>query len=155
MVEVLVSLLLMTLGLLGIGGLLLSGVNNTTGFDLASRASQSASEIMDAMRANSNNASAYITEYGTKPSTLTATSPASADRKQWLEAINRLPGGDGQIKYADETSACAVALASICEYEVTVRFSNCIGSLSKAEFDNCVAASNNNEKRPVTFRFRI
>lgn len=146
MVEVLVSLLLMTISLLGISGLMLSGVNNSTGFDLASRASQSGSEIMDAMRANSTNAAAYVTAYGTDAATLTGTAPADADRKQWLETVKRLPGGDGKIE-AD--------LASPGSYLVSIRFANCLGSLSTTELTNCKTTSSNNEKRTISFRFRI
>lgn len=146
MVEVLVSILLMTIGLLGISGLMMSGVNNSTGFDLASRASQSANEIMDAMRANSTNAAAYVTAYGTDPATLTGTTPANTDRKQWLEAVQRLPGGDGQI--------VAVPLAT-SEYEVSIRFANCLGSLSAIELANCQNVASNSEKRTISFRFRI
>lgn len=146
MVEVLVSLLLMTIGLLGISGLMLSGVNNSTGMDLASRASQSANQIMDAMRANSSNAAAYVTAYGTNSSTLTGTTPANNDRKQWLETIQRLPGGDGKIE-ADALSPG--------QYLVSIRFSNCVGSLSTAEMAQCTTISSDGEKRTISFRFRI
>lgn len=146
MVEVLVSLLLMTIGLLGISGLMLAGVNNSTGFDLASRASQSANEIMDAMRANSANAAGYVTAYGTAPATLTGTAPADADRRQWLQAVQRLPGGDGQIE---------TFVATPNEYLVSIRFANCLGTLSPTELANCLAVASNNEKRTISFRFRI
>lgn len=146
LVEVLVSLLLMTIGLLGISGLMLSGVNNSTGFDLASRASQSATQIMDAMRANSTNAADYVTAYGTDPATLTNTTPAENDRKGWLEAVKRLPGGDGQI-LGDA--------AAPGEYVVTIRYSNCLGSLSGNEKSACTSPTANSEKRTISFRFRI
>jgi type IV pilus assembly protein PilV len=146
MVEVLVSLLLMTISLLGISGLMLSGVNNSTGFDLASRASQSANEIMDAMRANSTNAAAYVTAYGTNAATLTGTTPADADRKQWLETVKRLPGGDGKIE--ENTPSPGV-------YQVSIRFANCLGSLSTTELTNCTTTSSDNEKRVIFFQFRI
>lgn len=146
MIEVLISILLMTIGLLGISGLIMSGINNTTGFDIASRASQSANEIMDAMRANSNNATAYITAYGTDPSTLTGTTPQDTDRKRWIQEINKLPGGDGKIE--------AVA-ANPGEFLITVRFANCLGTLSATERSNCIASTSNNEKRVIEFRFKI
>lgn len=146
MVEVLVSLLLMTIGLLGISGLMLSGVNNSTGSDIASKASQSASEIMDAMRANSSNADAYLTVWGTNPATLSSLSPADTDRKQWLTSVNRLPGGDGKIE---------AVLSSPGQYQVSIRFANCIGSLSGVEALNCKNVSSNNEKRTISFLFRI
>lgn len=146
MVEVLVSILLMTIGLLGVSGLMLSGVNNSTGFDLASRASQSANEIMDAMRANSVNAGSYVTAYGTNPASLTGTTTAETDRKQWLESIQRLPGGDGKIE---------IDAAFPGEYLVSIRFANCLGSLSSAELANCQTVASDGEKRTISFRFRI
>ena len=150
MVEVLISILVMTFGLLGISGLMMKGVDNSTGSDLASHASQSASEIMDAMRANSkvNTAtnSTYLTTYNTPTSTLTGTLPENTDRLQWLQAIRRLPGGDGKI----ERDAAVVN-----GYIVTVRFANCIGTLSQTEKDKCVAAFNNGEKREIAFKFKI
>jgi type IV pilus assembly protein PilV len=146
MIEVLVSLLLMTIGLLGISGLIMNGINNTTGFDIASRASQSANEIMDAMRANSSNATSYVTAYGTDPTTLTATTPQDTDRKRWLLELKKLPGGDGKIE--------AIA-ANPGEFLITVRFSNCLGTLSATERSNCIASTNNNEKRQIEYRFKI
>lgn len=146
LVEVLVSLLLMTIGLLGISGLMLSGVNNSTGSDLASRANQSANQIMDAMRANSTNAGAYVTAYGTDPTTLTGTAPAVSDRRQWLQMVRRLPGGDGRIE-ADA--------AVLGQYVITVRYSNCLGSLSTVEQSACASPAADSDKREISFRFRI
>lgn len=155
MIETLISLLLMTIGLLGVGALMMSGVNNAAGADLSSRASQAANEIMDAMRANAANAKDYITPYGTAPSSLTGTAPANADRAQWLTNVQRLPGGDGRIAYADAAAACATAAQSACDYIVSIRFANCLGTLSADELAKCTAVSSNNEKRTISFRFRI
>ena len=150
MVEVLISLLLMTIGLLGISGLMLSGVNNATGMDLSSRAAQSANQIMDAMRANSTNASNYVTAYGTDPATLAGTAPQNADRKMWLEAVRRLPGGDGRIE---------TVVGAAGQYLVSIRFSNCLGTLSAgsstSESEICASPSNNSDKRTISFIFRI
>jgi type IV pilus assembly protein PilV len=146
MVEVLVSLLLMTIGMLGVSGLMMAGVNNTTGFDLSSRASQAANEIMDAMRANSSNTASYVTAYGTAPSSLTGTTPQDTDRKRWLEEVKKLPGGDGKIE---------AVIANPGEYLVVVRFANCMGTLSDTEKSRCLSATNDNEKREIQFRFKI
>jgi type IV pilus assembly protein PilV len=155
MIETLVSILLMTIGLLGVGGLMMAGVNNASGFDLSSRASQAANEIMDAMRANATNAKDYITAYGTVPSSLTGTTPAAADRAQWLTNVQRLPGGDGRISYADPSAACATGGLSACDYIVSIRFANCLGTLSAAELAACTTVASDNEKRTISFRFRI
>lgn len=129
---------------------MLSGVNNATGMDLSSRAAQSANQIMDAMRANTTNASSYVTAYGTDPATLTGTSPQNADRKLWLEAVKRLPGGDGKIE-------AVVGVAG--QYLVSIRFSNCLGTLSAgastSEAAACTSPSNNSDKRTISFIFRI
>ena len=144
LIEVLISIVVMTFGLLGISGLMMSGVNNSTGSDLASRANQSASEIMDAMRANRGNAASYVISYGTASSTLTGTTTADKDRKQWLEALERLPAGAGEIK--------ATAVANT--YTVEIKFANCIGSLNKTEMDNCIA-NNADSRRKIKFTFQV
>ena len=144
LIEVLISIIVMTFGLLGISGLMMSGVNNSTGSDLASRASQSASEIMDAMRANRENAANYKTVLGTKAANITGTTVADNDRKAWLLALERLPGGAGEIDTVAGTSNT---------YKVIVRFANCIGTLSKDEKDKCVAGTG--EKREIPFTFQI
>lgn len=142
LIEVLISIIVMTFGLLGISGLMMAGVNNSTGSDLSSRANQSATEIMDAMRANRGNALNYVTDFGTAPSTITGTSLADTDRKQWLETLALLPGGSGEIKFISGNT-----------FSVTIRFSNCIGTLNKDEKAACVAGTG--EKRKIPFRFQI
>jgi type IV pilus assembly protein PilV len=146
MIEVLVALLVMTIGLLGVAGLMLSGVSNATGFDLSSRATQSANEIMDAMRSNPAQAASYVTAYGTNPTSLSASTVAGADRKQWLESVQRLPGGDGKIE--------AVA-GSPGQYQISIRFSNCLGTLSATETANCTTVSSNSDKRTISFLIKI
>jgi type IV pilus assembly protein PilV len=144
LIEVLISIVVMTFGLLGISGLMMSGVNNSTGSDLSSRANQSANEIMDAMRANRGNAASYVTDYGTTESSITGTTTADLDRKQWIAALARLPAGTGEIK--------ATTVANT--YTVKVRFANCLGSLNKDERDACIdnAATS---RRTIEFTFQI
>jgi type IV pilus assembly protein PilV len=155
MIEVLISILVMSFGLLGIGGLMMSGVNNSTGSDLASRATQSASEIMDAMRANSalNTAtnSKYILGYGTSLTSLSGTAPENVDRLQWLTTLRRdLPGGDGKIERDPDVNVTN-------GYIVTIQFVNCIGTLNATEKTACVNASNSNTThiRQIPFKFKI
>lgn len=143
LIEVLISIIVMTFGLLGISGLMMAGVNNSTGSDLASRANQAASEIMDAMRANRGNAVNYVTDFETDPASITGTSPADTDRKQWLQTLALLPGGSGEIK----------AGLAANTYTVKVRFANCIGTLSALEAKACVDGTG--EKRTILFIFQI
>lgn len=144
LIEILISIVVMTFGLLGISGLMVAGVNNSTGSDLASRANQSAIEIMDAMRANRGNAANYVIAYTTLTSTLTGTTPQDVDRKQWREIIERLPGGGGAIE---------VVAGSTNTYKVLVRFSNCLGTLSADEKTKC--ASSTAGSREIEYTFQI
>ena len=144
LIEVLISILVMTFGLLGISGLMLKGVDNATGTDLASRANQSANEIMDAMRANAANKSLYVTNMGVKASDITVTTIADADRKQWLTAVALLPGGQGSI-LTDTTVSPNITT-------VTIQFNNCIGTLTTAEFESCKTVAT---KRELVFKFSV
>ena len=144
LIEVLISILVMTFGLLGISGLMLKGVDNATGTDLASRANQSANEIMDAMRANAANKSLYLTNMGLQASDITGTDPSDLDRKQWLTALARLPGGQGKIEIDTSVSPNITT--------VTIQFNNCIGTLTQAEFDSC---KNVATKRVLVFKFSV
>lgn len=145
MIEVLVTIVIMAFGLLGVSGLMLSGVNNATAMDLSSRATQSANEIMDAMRANAPNAASYVTAYSATPSdtSLTGTEIYKADIKQWLTALARLPGGDGSI-LQDATPVDG-------EYIIKVRFTNCLGTLTATNKTNC-SANNDANLTELTFR---
>jgi type IV pilus assembly protein PilV len=144
LIEVLISIVVMTFGLLGISGLMMSGVNNSTGSDLSSRANQAANEIMDAMRANRGNAVGYVTDFGTAETSITGTTTADLDRKQWLAALARLPAGTGEIK--------ATTVANT--YTVKVKFANCLGSLNKDEKDACIANATSS-RRVIEFTFQV
>lgn len=143
LIEVLIAIVVMTFGLLGISGLMMVGVNNSTGSDLASRANQSASEIMDAMRANRGNAASYVIDFTTAASS-SPTTTAQNDIKQWRDGLAILPGGTGKIE----------VITGVNTYRVTVRFTNCIGSLSAAEIDDC-KTSPTASKRDITFDFKV
>jgi type IV pilus assembly protein PilV len=144
LIEVLISIIVMTFGLLGISGLMMSGVNNSTGSDLASRANQSASEIMDAMRANRGNAASYVIDYTTATSTLTGTTTVDLDRKQWRDAVERLPAGASAITSTGTANT----------YDVKIKFANCLGTLNETEMTQCKNNSTNS-RREIIFRFQV
>lgn len=146
LIEVLVSVVIMTLGLVGASMTLMNTVNNASNTEISERATQLAYEMMDAMRANRINASSYVTAYGTTPPSSTAT-VANMDLKSWLTTLQQLPGGDGKIEKPSTTSD---------EYLVTVRYTNCLGSLSSTELSNCKDTANtNSRKRELAFRFNV
>jgi type IV pilus assembly protein PilV len=134
MIEVLIAIIVMTFGLLGISGLMVRGINNSTGTDLTSRATQSAIDMMDTLRANRTQALAPVSPYVTigyvTANSITGSTIPDLEKKQWLTSLNVLPGAGGQIKRNGTI------------YEISVRFSNCIGTLIEADKQKCVDASN-------------
>jgi type IV pilus assembly protein PilV len=134
MIEVLIAIIVMTFGLLGISGLMVKGINNSTGTDFTSRATQSAMDMMDAMRANRTAAlaepSPYITINYVTAADITGTTIADLDKKQWLTNLATLPGNGGRIERNGTI------------YTITVRFSNCIGTLNAADTQTCVNGTN-------------
>lgn len=103
LVEVLVSLLILSLGLLGLAALQSNGMKATHSAYLRTQATQYAHDILDRMRANREAARAG--EYNL---TLTAAAPVctsgtgdreDCDRAQWRADIANLPGGSGSIAY--------------------------------------------------------
>lgn len=152
LIEILISILVMSFGLLGIGGLMMSGVNNATGSELASKATQHANAMMDAMRANpptSPTDNKYRwNNWGASYSTLSNGSVEHNDLKQWLIDLRALPGGDGIIELfpANNTNF---------QYRITVRYANCIGTRNQDEVNACVNATNNSDKRNLEFHFKI
>ena len=78
LIEVLVSLAIMAVGLLGIGRLMVAAVHHATATDVSSRAAQSAHGMAEAMRATATaNVSSYSTAYSDSP--LTGTEPGASD----------------------------------------------------------------------------
>ncbi len=155
LIEVLITILVLSFGLLGIGGMMMSGVNNSTGSDLASRATHSAGEIMDAMRANSAlntpGSSKYLIVYKTTLASLSGTEPENIDRHQWLKNIkDSLPGGDGKVERDPDVNVTN-------GYIVMIRYVNCIGTLNATEKQACLDASNTNTDnlREISFKFKI
>ena len=144
LLEVLISIVIMTFGLLGISGLMVKGISNSTGSDLASRASQSSGFIMDAMRANTLQLSSYDTFFADNASTYAGTTTtAASDLFQWKTAVERLPGGQGEIKCDPASFVCTVS----------VLYRNCMGTLSKNEIDACAISSTSNS-RTIDYKFR-
>lgn len=106
MVEVLVSLLILGVGLMGLAGLQAHALRNNYNAYLRSQATFSVYEIIDRMRANRDYAvdsQGYDTAFGQSVSGGTCSSLCSpqaisnADRAQWLAMIARLPGGEGSV----------------------------------------------------------
>jgi type IV pilus assembly protein PilV len=97
LVEVLVALVVLSVGLLGIAALQMTSLRNNRGAHLRSQAQVLAYDIADRMRANRNVAlaNAYVVALGVTPAggTLNA-----LDLQEWKATLARaLPSGDGEI----------------------------------------------------------
>ena len=146
MVEVLISMMVIAMGLLGISGLMVSSINNAITTDVSSRATEAAHSIMDSIRGNTVFAGQFNTDYGLDTTTLSGTNPIDIDRKLWLQAIRALPGTDGKINYD--------SLSDITSIEV--RIDDCIGgTLNATEKTKCISKNNNDYKRIILFQMKI
>lgn len=148
LIEVLVTMVILSFGLLGIAGLLVSGVSNASSSEAMAKASQLAADMADRIRANPvvgvSATSQYITTYADSPPS-SPTTIAMKDKKEWLEALAaQLPQGDGQIT-VDSTLRKVV---------ITVHWSNCLGTLNDADRTSCTDNSATAFKT-VSFELRL
>lgn len=148
LIEVLVTMVILMFGLLGIAGLLVSGVSNASSSEAMAKASQLAADMADRIRANPvvgiSATSQYITTWADNPPASPA-SIAQKDQKEWLEALAaQLPQGDGQIT-VDNTLRKVV---------ITVRWSNCLGTLNDADRTAC-ANNAATAFKTVSFELRL
>jgi type IV pilus assembly protein PilV len=107
MVEVLVSLVVLSIGLLGIGKLVLFSARANDSAYLRSQATALAYEILDNMRANLPTAKiqGYDVAIGTVPGApqtclatiCSATQVANYDVYTWKQHLTALPGGQGSV----------------------------------------------------------
>ena len=130
LLEVLVALVVLSIGLLGLSGLQTNSLRNNHSAFLRSQATLAITDIMDRMRANSDaaNADNYDINYGATPSATACTSNCSVqdvanmDLVEWRSYVERLPGGEGEI----DVDANGVA-------EVKVRWADTRDSGNKLE----------------------
>lgn len=105
LLEVLVALVVLSIGLLGLSGLQTTGLRNNHSAFLRSQATLLHSDILDRIRANRDAAKAgsYDIAYGTTPThvtcagSCTASQVAQMDVEEWRAYAERLPGGESSI----------------------------------------------------------
>ncbi|MCB1759217.1 MAG: type IV pilus modification protein PilV [Gammaproteobacteria bacterium] len=97
LVEVLVTVVIFSVGLLGLAGLQATGIKLNHSSMLRSQATLLAYDIVDCMRANQANVADYaLTLAGAPPST--PTSQADQDLVDWIGNLAaNLPSGDGSV----------------------------------------------------------
>ena len=95
LIEVLIAVLVLSLGLLGMAGLQAVSLRMNHGAYVRSQATSLAHEIADAMRANRSRAPDYNIAAGTDPPNGTI---AAQDVADWRDRVaSLLPDGDGTI----------------------------------------------------------
>lgn len=126
--EVLIAVLILSIGLLGVAGLQLYGVRYNQGSMLRSQATMAAYDIMDRMRANAEEAyvdpvdpgdnSRYDDADTDSPPAdpgcsgaggCTPTQLADHDIAQWANLVSALPGGRGRIESAGGNHSVTVS----------------------------------------------
>lgn len=109
MIEVLVTLIVLAIGLLGLAGLQAYGLQNNHSAYVRSQASLLSYDIVDSMRANRSSAvnGNYNVNFG---ATLGGGAQASIDVNTWVDSLNDvLPNGQGRI----QVNANGVATVSV------------------------------------------
>lgn len=105
LLEVLVALVVLSIGLLGLSGLQTSSLRNNHSAFLRSQATLAGTDIIDRMRANRTSAASGDYDIGytatVTPSSCvgscSALDVANRDLQQWRSYVERLPGGEGEI----------------------------------------------------------
>ena len=95
MIEVLVAIVVLSLGLLGMAGLQASGLRTSQSAFYRAQAAQFTNDMAERMRANLGDARNYSIAMGA--SAPTGTTVRDRDRADWLARLATLPGGDGSI----------------------------------------------------------
>jgi type IV pilus assembly protein PilV len=107
LIEVLITVLLVSVGLLGLAGLQLTTVQNTNSAGQRFEAQTLAQDILERMRANRQQALSgqYDLAMGDDPA---AGGLAGDDLGEWMAALATLPGGDGSVEVAGGVVTIAV-----------------------------------------------
>lgn len=105
LLEVLVALIVLSIGLLGLSGLQTLGLRNNHSAFVRSQATLVTSDIVDRMRANRQAAldGRYNFDYDTDPPIVSCTDRCTAltiarmDVRTWRTYVERLPAGESEI----------------------------------------------------------
>lgn len=124
LIEVLVALVLLSVGLLGLAGLQLASLNSNVDALARSQATLGAESILERIRANAQDAARYATRFEDGADAYQGDdndgSLAMADLTAWKSQLaDTLPGGAGQITLAGES--CNGRIAN-CRVTVTVQW---------------------------------
>jgi type IV pilus assembly protein PilV len=125
LIEVLISLLVLSIGMLGLAGLQLFSLRNNQGAMERSMAVVETHSIADAMRADRANALAGFFDTGRVPAQSEGTTFASQSLATWQQNLHRTLGAS-----AEGTVACTISgsNAGVCTIRVSWTDDRSIGS---------------------------
>lgn len=126
LVEVLVAVLVLSVGLLGMAGAQLVSLRNNHSAWLRSEATLATYDIMDRMRANRDRALAGDYDIALGAAAPNGTTPRDIDLQEWKQNLAVLPGGDGAIA---RTVAAGRTL-----FTITVQWNDSRGELPPQQF---------------------
>jgi len=100
LLEVLIALLILSIGLLGLAALQTVGLRSNQMATMRTQATLIAYDITDRMRANPTGVDAqeYVITTSQAPGDTSATGQALADLTEWRADVIRLPGGRSKIE---------------------------------------------------------
>jgi len=106
LIEVLVALVLLSIGLLGLAGLQASGMRVGQSSMHRSLAAQLAQDMVERMRANVANAGAYTLALGDAPPACAGV--AACDLRDWRLRLQSLPAGTGAVTVSGQQATVLV-----------------------------------------------
>jgi type IV pilus assembly protein PilV len=107
LLEVLIALLILSIGLLGLAALQTTGLRSNQMANMRTLATEAAYDITDRMRANPVGVAAgdYVIAL-TDTTDPSATGTAPSDLNAWRELVHRLPGGTSEITQCNTADGC-------------------------------------------------
>ena len=112
LLEVLIALLVLSIGLLGLAALQTTGLRSNLMASMRTQATQLAYDITDRMRANPKGVEAgeYVIDLSEAPSATGATGIALTDLTDWRNSVKKLPGckdaPGGKSEITQQTAVC-------------------------------------------------
>lgn len=110
LLEVLVSIFVLAIGLLGLAGVMTIGLKNDQSAYYRSQATMLAYDILDAMRANRESARDGDYNLALDASAPTGTTRAQLDMNHWIvdQLERRLPQADGSVNVANDRATIVI-----------------------------------------------
>jgi type IV pilus assembly protein PilV len=129
LLEVLIALLVLSIGLLGLAALQTTGLRSNQMASMRTQATEAAYDITDRMRANPVGvaASEYVIGLTDAPADTSATGAALDDLTEWRTNVHKLPGGESEITQCDTADGCDGLTHVITVYWNEARSATAVG----------------------------